>query len=165
MKAILALGAAAALSGCAYYDPYVYDTPYYGTAPGYYGTAPGYYGTAPGYYGSAPYLITPQPYNYGYGFSYYDYPNVYPAQPWVAPAPRLRPRPHGPRTDAHTAKPDDGESGRRPSRPGRGGGDRGRGESAGGGGESGWTPGGGGADAGATGGGGSGYVPNQPPDK
>jgi hypothetical protein len=153
MKAILALGVAAALSGCAYNDPYVDNY---------------YYGASPGYYGTAPYVLAPQPYYYGYGavapfgyrgYGFYDYPSVYPAYPWVGP--RVRPHPHGRRPDAR-APSDSGDRGTRPSRPGRGsgGGDRRPGVSGGGG--SGWEPGVDGVDPGALGGGGSGYVPNQP---
>jgi hypothetical protein len=153
MKAVLALGAALALSGCAYYDPYVYDSPYYGGAP--YGSAP-----QPYYYGYDGALL---PFGYGaYGYGWNGYPNVYP-HPWAAPGPRLRPRHDGTRPDARVRRPhgrsDDGDDDRRSGD--RAGGGRRPGGSTGAGG-SGWTPGGGGVDPGALGGGGSGYVPNQP---
>lgn len=111
MKALLALGAATALSGCAYYDPYVYNTPYYATAPGYYGSVP--YTTAPYYY----YDGTVVPYG---GYSYgYAYPDVYPGYvyPRVIPGPRrhLRDRPGADGHGRFNSGP-----GHQPSQPGRG---------------------------------------------
>ncbi len=142
MKAILAIAAAATLSGCAYYDPYVYNSPYYGSAPGYY----------------APYAV-PQPYYYGlpYGYGGYGYsyePNLYPGYshyPWVGSGPRVRPHPG-------TSGRDDGGSGHRRSRGGRGS----SGTYDGGG--SGYDPGAAGGHSGPTGGG-SGYSPNQGPSR
>jgi hypothetical protein len=143
MKAILALAAAAVLSGCAYYDPYVYNTPYY----------------------SAPYAVAPQPYYYdgtlvpygypayGYGYPYgpYGYPNVYPGYPARAGGDR-GPRPHSRAGSppaappaAPVARPDGGGSGYPSSRP--------------------ENPVGGGAEGPTFGGSGSGWVPNQPPVK
>ena len=127
MKAILALGAAAALSGCAYYDPYFYG-PAYG-AP----------------YGGAPYAVVPQPYYYGYGYGWgygygygypygyrgivvpygysrygyggYAYPGWYHARPWIGHGPHMHRRPVVRRPEAQAPRPDSAGPGHHPSRP------------------------------------------------
>ena len=139
MKAIVALAAAVALSGCANYGPYPYDTPYYGGP---------YYGGP--YYGNGPYVVVPPHYPYyGYGYGFYDFPGLYPTYPWFGHRPHPHFRPGKPRPDANVQQPGAGSGG--------------RGGVIGGG--SGGSIAGPAANTGATGGGGSGYVPNQPPDK
>jgi hypothetical protein len=157
MKAIVALAAAVALSGCANYAPYGYDAPYYSSP---------YYGSP--YYGGAPYVMPPYPYYYGYGYGFYDFPGLYPSYPWFGHRlhPRSRPGGLGP-APATTQQP-----GRDP-RVGAGSGGGGSGGSArrgaagnmGGGGSGGSLAGPAGNTGASSGGGGSGYVPNQPPDR
>lgn len=145
MKTLIAVAAAAALSGCAYYDPYVYNTPYYGSAPAY--GAPYVVGPQPYYYGS-----TVVPYGYGgYGYPTYAYPDVYLDYRAYPRAPRVHPRTGG-RPEAHAPRRDGGRRGS----PGGAGGQR----PSDGGGGSGYVPGGGSPRAPE--GGGSGYVPGRP---
>ena len=139
MKAILALGAAAALSGCAYYDPYVYGPAYgapYGGAPYavapqpyYYGWGWGYgYGYRYGYRYGYPYGY-PYSYPYGYrgivapfgysryGYGGYAYPGWYHTRPWIGARPHMRPRPVVQRPDAQAPRPAGAGSGHQSSRP------------------------------------------------
>jgi hypothetical protein len=143
MKAIVALCAAVALSGCAYNDPYLYSRPYSGAPPAYYGDSPYYYY---GYGATVPYGYGP----FGYDYPGYYYPDVRPGSPWSWQRPH--PRPDGTAGSPRTPRPEGGGSGYPAPPP----------VSSGGGG-SGYNP--GASNAGSTGGGGSGYVPNQPPDK